>query len=139
MQDGDPHRDMPTYDDPDFQQLVWLIAMTATPCIKPSRAESDRCYAALDRIHKRMFPESKEMPMPKGDSTSQPDKADVCARCGHYRGVHGEGACNGPGRGDDPTERSVGCDQNCEGFVWPPGTVLYRRAEGRPQRRKPES
>lgn len=74
--------------------------------------------------------------MPKSDPPRQPDKADLCARCSHYRGVHDDGACNGPGLGGPPVGRELGCSQNCPSFVEP---VMYRRAQGRPSRPKPES
>ena len=47
---------------------------------------------------------------------AEKDDADPCARCGHYRGVHGDDGKCYPSRGGRVTPESLrGCD--CKGFV----------------------
>jgi len=45
-------------------------------------------------------------------------KQDICATCGHARGVHGVGMCIGAAHAAAPGQRvQVGCERNCEACV----------------------
>lgn len=77
-------------DDPDFQQLRWLIAMTAPPSIRPSAAEAERCREALERIHSRMQTAVgllREVEWQQACGPAGYESFDQCLFCGRERSV----------------------------------------------------